>query len=120
MTKGDWLDEADRFYLKHGPCCAGCDHWRALSTRIPSNGNCTKDAPGPRIHLPPGWDWCSRWEMYSEYPFTDHNHKCADFQDTFDWSKVSGGELLYRKMKRSTVCSRSGFREHTLPLPCKE
>jgi len=97
----EWLTDADRFYLRHGPCCAGCDHWRFLSQRIPSVGNCTKNAPGTKQHLPPGIDWCSRWEMYSEYPFTHHNYKCPDFRDTFDWSAIAGGEVLYRQMKRS-------------------
>ena len=32
----------DAFYIKHGPCCAGCDWWRWHNTVV---GECIRTAP---------------------------------------------------------------------------
>lgn len=32
----------DAYYRKHGPCCAGCDHWGWFNSMV---GECTRSAP---------------------------------------------------------------------------
>lgn len=81
----------DRFYFKNGPCCAGCDWWRSISSRA---GDCTKSKPV---------DGHTRWEMLgitgiSMKPLAGHivtarHHVCGDFKDNFDWSSLP---LTYR------------------------
>ena len=82
----------DRFYFAHGPCCAGCDWWESMSSKV---GNCTKSAPV---------DGATRWAMLgiencsmkplSGHIVTPHDHACGDFKDEFDWSSLP---LPYRK-----------------------
>jgi hypothetical protein len=74
----------DDFYLKNGPCCAGCDHWRWHNSKV---GDCTKSAPV-------GGE--ERWSMIgyrsvslhgdAGHIVTPHDHRCGEFVDTFDWS----------------------------------
>lgn len=82
----------DRFYWKHGPCCAGCEHWRfGLFIGI---GECRKAAPvsgrergdllgisGVSARIPGG------------HPLTFRAHHCGDFQDNFDWLSLPVGYL---------------------------
>jgi hypothetical protein len=82
----------DRLYFEHGPCCAGCDWWRSMSTQV---GDCTKSAPV---------DGHTRWEMLgiekcSLKPLPGHivtacDHVCGSFKDEFDWTTLP---LPYRK-----------------------
>lgn len=79
-------ESIDRFYFRHGPCCAGCDWWRSLSSLV---GDCTKAAPV---------DSATRWAMLgiegcSLEPSVGHivtarDHVCGDFKDEFDWSSL--------------------------------
>lgn len=86
----EWLD---RFYFTHGPCCAGCDWWRSLSSQI---GECRRSAPtmsstdGLQLM---GIDWCSR-DFGAGHMITNKDHHCGDFKDGFDWSSLP---LPYRK-----------------------
>jgi hypothetical protein len=87
-----WQEHLDRFYFQHGPCCAGCDWWRSLSSQV---GDCTKSAPV---------DGSTRWAMLGVdncsltpepgHVVTAYNHVCGDFKDDFDWSSLP---LPYRK-----------------------
>lgn len=89
----DPMQEAiDRFYFAHGPCCAGCDWWRSISSLV---GECTKSAPVSDI---------DRWAMLgiercSLFPGAGHaitgrEHHCGEFKDDFDWTSLP---LPYRK-----------------------
>ena len=82
----------DRFYWLHGPCCAGCDWWRHISSLI---GDCTRSAPVSgaervamlgieRSSLPIG----------AGHVVTRRDHVCGDFRDEFDWTTLP---LTYRK-----------------------
>jgi hypothetical protein len=76
----------DRFYVEHGPCCAGCDWWRSLNSRA---GECHKAAPVSGIE---------RFAMIGiEKPslqleagqiMTQREHHCGDFKDEFDWASL--------------------------------
>lgn len=75
--------EVDAFYRQHGPCCAGCDHWRFLDAVF---GECRKSAPVS------GYE---RWLSFGMRPcgfipepghiITKREHHCGDFTDTYDW-----------------------------------
>lgn len=88
----DLQERFDRFYFRNGPCCAGCDWWSSMNSRV---GNCTKSAPVGGHE---------RWEMLgisncSLKPEAGHivtrvDHVCGDFKDEFDWSSLP---LTYRK-----------------------
>lgn len=82
----------DRFYFKHGKCCAGCDWWRSINSLV---GECTRSAPVPSKER---WDmlgieWCSL-RTGSGHAVTKREHACGDFKDEFDWSSLP---LPYRK-----------------------
>ena len=81
----------DTFYWKHGPCCAGCDWWEAVSS---ISGTCRKAAPisaGNRAALL-GMHSLSI-DIGAGHPFTMRDHHCGDFRDAFDWQSLS---LTYR------------------------
>ena len=40
MADGQFF--VDSFYVKNGPCCAGCDHWRHVNSMV---GECLRSAP---------------------------------------------------------------------------
>jgi hypothetical protein len=100
LQDGDYLREEivdrqellDRFYFQRGPCCAGCDWWRSISSLV---GDCTKQAPVSSA---------DRWEMLgiencslkptSGHVVTAREHVCGDFKDEFDWTTLA---LSYRK-----------------------
>lgn len=75
----------DRFYAKHGKCCAGCDFW---SWHNPVVGDCTKSAPVP------GWQRMTLLGMKPSHSpdaghlMTPREHVCGEFMDTFDWESL--------------------------------
>lgn len=83
---GSKREFVDRFYMKHGPCCAGCDWWHFHNALV---GECHRTAPVSGIErvsmlgitgssLPPG----------SGHILTRRDHHCGEFADTFDWSTL--------------------------------
>lgn len=76
-------ESLDRFYFKTGPCCAGCDWWRSISSVV---GECTRSAPVPDHE---------RWAMMgvascslqpgAGHPITPREHRCGEFKDDFNW-----------------------------------
>jgi hypothetical protein len=87
----------DRFYFKNGPCCAGCDWWRSISSQA---GECTRSAPVPeeqRLAML-DIDWCSK-SVGAGHVITRREHLCGDFKDEFDWTSLP---LPYRKMVGQT------------------
>lgn len=82
-----WYQErCDRFYWKHGRCCAGCDHWASEAGDI---GECTSAPPvsGADVLRSLGIDWCTYTPPPGQ-PFTSHDHVCGAFKDDFDWSSL--------------------------------
>lgn len=85
-------EHLDRFYWRNGPCCAGCDWWRAISSMV---GDCTRSAPvsgqermavlGFSQSFPP---------IAAGHVVTKREHVCGEFKDEFDWSTLP---LPYRK-----------------------
>ena len=74
----------DAFYQAHGPCCAGCDHWRWHNSSV---GECAKAAPMPSTDRAAMLGITSH-SLYigAGHPFTQRDHLCGDFKDDFDWS----------------------------------
>lgn len=89
----DRQESLDRFYFSRGPCCAGCDWWRSLSSLV---GECTKSAPvgGKKDRWGMlGITGCSLKPL-SGHIMTPREHVCGDFKDEFDWTSLP---LPYRK-----------------------
>lgn len=82
----------DRIYFRNGPCCAGCDWWRSMNSKV---GDCTKSKPVPGAVR---WSMCAIDKISMNLPpghiVTPNNHVCGDFKDEFDWSSLP---LAYRK-----------------------
>ena len=82
----------DRFYHQNGPCCAGCDHWRAFNSLV---GECRATAPvlarerGELIHIT-----SSSRQLSAGHVLTRREHHCGEFKDEFDWSSLP---LAYQK-----------------------
>ena len=97
---------ADAFYMRHGPCCAGCDWWRAISSMV---GDCTRNAPvsaeerGAMLGIEP----TPGSGIRAGHVVTRREHHCGDFKDDFDWTSLP---LPYRvRIKdRSLVGRRPG------------
>lgn len=74
---------SDRFYMEHGPCCAGCDWWDAGS---PVAGQCLRTAPvsgAERVHML-GIS-SSSLAPKAGHIMTLREHHCGEFKDEFDW-----------------------------------
>ena len=79
-------ESVDAFYWKHGPCCAGCDWWRHVSSAA---GECTRTVPVPSHE---------RFAMVGiqspsqntgvGHIITPRDHHCGEFKDTFDWASL--------------------------------
>lgn len=103
MAESAMQEHHDRLYFQNGPCCAGCDWWRSISSQV---GDCTRSAPV---------DGQSRWDMLgissaSIVPAAGHvvtkaGHVCGDFADTFDWSTLP---LPYRRRVGAPMTVTSG------------
>ena len=93
MTLGSNLQQnIDTIYWSHGPCCAGCDYWLSITTRV---GMCRASEPmsgADRIAML----GMSSISMYvgSGHAFTLADHHCGKFKDDFDWETLP---LAYRK-----------------------
>lgn len=82
----------DRFYIAHGPCCAGCDWWRSLNTRA---GDCHRIAPvaGSERAAMLGMHGVSA-SIDAGHAMTLRDHYCGEFRDEFDWTSLP---LVYRR-----------------------
>lgn len=77
---------ADRWYMAHGPCCAGCDWWHRYSSVI---GECRRSAPVPgeqRIAML-GVSYTSM-PLEAGHVMTPREHHCGEFKDEFDWATL--------------------------------
>ena len=85
-------ERIDKFYFKHGPCCAGCDWWRYINSRV---GECTQSAPVPSSERAAMLEIeNSTLTGNSGHILTRREHVCGQFKDDFDWSSLS---LPYQK-----------------------
>lgn len=75
----------DAYYLRHGPCCAGCDHWRYFNSSI---GECLKSriAPASERVAMIGIVNLSM-NVGAGHAFTWRNHVCGNFVDTYEWQE---------------------------------
>ena len=89
----DRQEYADRFYHKHGPCCAGCDWWRHVSSTL---GECLRSAPVSQKDRLSQLDIVgyTSLDIGAGQPYTRRDHWCGEFNDTFDWQTLP---LPYRK-----------------------
>jgi hypothetical protein len=79
----------DRFYVEHGPCCAGCDWWFHTNSLI---GECHKSAPvsAEERYSIVQMDWHT-WRFRDAdagHILTNREHHCGDFKDEFDWTTL--------------------------------
>ncbi len=82
---------ADRFYVKQGPCCAGCDWWHRLSSLV---GECHKSAPVSGIERTSMFGIrCTSLPLDSGHVMTRREHHCGDFKDEFDWTSLPAAYL---------------------------
>lgn len=72
----------DRFYARHGKCCAGCDFW---SWHNPVVGDYERMALL-------GMKGFSR-PPEAGHIMTNRRHVCGDFVDTFEWESLLAGYL---------------------------
>lgn len=82
---------SDRFYMEHGPCCAGCDWWDAGSSVV---GQCTRSAPVSgveRVHMLGVTS--SSLAPRAGHILTWRHHHCGEFKDTFDWASLDPSYL---------------------------
>lgn len=81
-----YQEECDKFYWKHGRCCAGCDHW---SSDKGWSGECGAAPPvsGSQVMRSMGIDWSS-YTPAPGRPWTSRDHVCGAFKDDFDWSSL--------------------------------
>lgn len=82
----------DTFYFRNGPCCAGCDWWRSLSSLV---GECHRSA------MVSGEDRMLALDISSSslafgagHAITRRAHHCGEFKDDFDWTTMP---LPYRR-----------------------
>ena len=70
----------DRFYREHGPCCAGCDHWRHFNSVA---GECIRSAPvsgDDRMAMLGIMD--SSASPGAGHVMTHRDHLCGEFIDS--------------------------------------
>lgn len=89
MTSRDeeWQRCHDYYYSEHGPCCAGCDHWRSLGVV----GECRKSVPVPaveRLSMISFVPSVYRGNLDAGHIVTDRSHVCGEFKDDCNWSQV--------------------------------
>jgi len=82
----DAQEIVDRFYVQHGPCCAGCDWWHRFNSMA---GECHRGAPvsgHERIGML-GISYSSL-PLAAGHTLTTREHHCGEFKDGFDWSAL--------------------------------
>lgn len=82
----------DKFYIKNGKCCAGCDYWRHDGSVV---GECTNSK------ILPSHERASLLNfkevslcLGAGHALTRRDYVCGQFKDTFNWESLP---LLYLK-----------------------
>ncbi len=86
MSKDEYYQSnADKFYQANGNCCAGCDHWRIINTKI---GECTKSKLMSKTDAYAGIGITSHsYAIGSSHAITKIDYVCGLFEDTFEWGQ---------------------------------
>lgn len=76
----------DAFYHQHGPCCAGCDHWRFVNAVV---GECRRSAP---VSGAERWAMIGIFTVSGKAPeaghiMTERGHHCGEFVDSYNWPR---------------------------------
>ena len=87
MTGYDERQEClDAFYIRNGPCCAGCDWWRHTNSLV---GECTASAPvSGKERVGMIGVVSSSLLLDAGHVLTKREHACGSFRDTFEWSSL--------------------------------
>lgn len=75
----------DEYYLKSGPCCAGCDYWRWVTSLV---GECVRFSPNQSHDAAAGLGMDNCTLPRSTTNLTKRERLCGEFVDTFDWHKT--------------------------------
>lgn len=79
-----------KFYAAHGPCCAGCDHWRYFNSVA---GECVRTAPVPGHERADMLGMVSpSLRVPSGHIMTPREHICGEFSDEPDDSQQTGDQ----------------------------
>ncbi len=76
----------DRFYVEHGPCCAGCDWWAHANSLV---GECRRSRPvsgAERVDML--GIRSSSLRPSAGHILTRREHRCGEFRDEFDWTTL--------------------------------
>jgi len=89
-----YQEHCDRLYWAHGPCCAGCDHWRSEAGET---GECTAAgiASGADVLRSMGITFSS-YLPAPGFPSSCATDHCGLFRDDFDWASL--GDLYLRRI----------------------
>lgn len=82
----DAQELADRWYARHGPCCAGCDWWHQHNSIV---GECHRSPPvpaGQRVGMLGVHG--TTYPLTAGHVMTPREHHCGDFKDDFDWNTL--------------------------------
>lgn len=75
----------DAYYLDNGkkPCCAGCDHWAFINSRM---GECTASPPVGAVERAAMLNMKGvSFNVGAGHVLTPYDHQCGSFVDTFEW-----------------------------------
>lgn len=110
--KGSAQEMADRFYVTHGPCCAGCDWGHSASSLI---GECRRSAPvsSEQRHrmVAQTWNTLTFGADDPGHLLTRRGHRCGEFKDDFDWSTLPANYLRKIGKTVGVLAARSKGKE---------
>lgn len=76
----------DKFYMKNGKCCAGCDHWRHFGSTV---GECANSKIVPENERASMLDFKNiTYDIGAGHALTKRDYVCGQFKDTFDWKSL--------------------------------
>ncbi len=82
---------ADRFYMNHGKCCAGCDWWAQVNSLV---GECTRTVPVSGVQRVSMLNITSAsLSPRAGHSLTPREHYCGEFSDQFDWLTLPAAYL---------------------------
>jgi hypothetical protein len=76
-------EKIDSYYHAHGPCCAGCDFWRWINSRV---GECVRMPPNQSHDAAAALGMLGS-SLRSTSNLTTREHWCGEFRDTHDWGR---------------------------------
>ena len=96
----------DRFYMGHGPCCAGCDHW---AYHGPVTGECLRSPPVSGVERMGmlGLSYVSL-PLMAGHVITKREHLCGEFKDSFDWTTLPLAYLRRIGYQQRTQAQQKG------------